>query len=537
MQLISLLLRDSKLTVALAAISGVIGGSCVALLLGLIQTAADPAHSGDLSLLASKFVGLSLLFFLATLGSHIPLQYLSEGSAFKLRLHLIQRILKGRLRYLEQLGSHRLYAALASDVDSITAGLSVVPAILISTVVISGCLIYIGFLSWQALVALLVFMTFAIVLFVLANGWAVGRLAKARDVGDSLFNHFRAVAEGTKELKLHDPRRVAFFDKMLLPDADAYRRTRIGGLAGLEAANAVANLAYFAVLGFLVFLLPVWQSVGDSVLQSAILVFVFMLAPLTTLGNHFHTFAQAGVALAKIKSLGMALEKFESHEELGTARPASSAESVVITGLMYTYSGSAADEQFFLGPIDLDLRPGEILYITGGNGSGKSTLGKLIVGLYEPDSGSIRLNGEEITEAERGWYRQHFTAVFGDFYLFDRLLGIDGERLDERAKRYLTELHLDDKLKIEDGRLSTTNLSTGQRKRLALLVAYLEDRPIYLFDEWAADQDPQFKEIFYTQLLPELKSKGKIVIVITHDDRYFSTADRVVKLADGRLVS
>jgi putative ATP-binding cassette transporter len=69
------------------------------------------------------------------------------------------------------------------------------------------------------------------------------------------------------------------------------------------------------------------------------------------------------------------------------------------------------------------------------------------------------------------------------------------------------------------------------------MAAYLEDRPVYLFDEWAADQDPLFKEMFYREFLPELKSRGKTVIVITHDDRYFPVADRIIKLENGQVTT
>ncbi|HEX7180314.1 MAG TPA: cyclic peptide export ABC transporter [Thermoanaerobaculia bacterium] len=537
MKLIRFLLEDSRKTLLFASICGILSGVATTLLLGLIHQAVDPSHAGQGRVLALRFLAVSLLFFLSTLGSHIPLLYLSEGAVLKLRLRLVRCILKGRLRYLEELGGHRLYAALAGDVERITNGLAVVPAIMVSCVILAGCLVYLGSLSWKALVALLVFMAFAVSLFGTANGWAVRRLTKAREIGDILFRQFRAVAEGTKELKLHAPRRKAFLDTMLLPAADLYRQNRIVGLAGLETANAVASLGYFAVIGFLLFLLPVLQGIGDDVLRSAVLVFVFMLAPLTTLGNHMHTFSQAGVALRKIESLGLALEENESRENPSAARTAATrVDRVALDGVFYTYSGRNADERFTLGPIDLEILPAEILFITGGNGSGKSTLGKLIVGLYEPDGGSIRLNDEDVSELNREWYRQHFTAIFGDFYLFERLLGIDGDSLDERAIEYLAQLRLQEKVTIESGKLSTIDLSTGQRKRLALLVAYMEDRPIYLFDEWAADQDPQFKEIFYTQLLPELKRRGKIVVVITHDDRYFSQADRILKLAEGKLV-
>ena len=90
-------------------------------------------------------------------------------------------------------------------------------------------------------------------------------------------------------------------------------------------------------------------------------------------------------------------------------------------------------------------------------------------------------------------------------------------------------------MRIEDGRLSTVDLSTGQRKRLALVLALLRDRPVFVFDEWAADQDPEFRDAFYNQVLPELKRRGKTVICVTHDDGFFHLADREVVFADGRV--
>ncbi len=192
---------------------------------------------------------------------------------------------------------------------------------------------------------------------------------------------------------------------------------------------------------------------------------------------------------------------------------------------------------FLLGPISMTLQPGQITFVVGGNGSGKSTLAKLITGLYLPQTGSVRLDGVEINDQNQEWYRQHFTAIFSDFYLFESYLGFHQDNLDQEVQNYLRQLQLDHKVQVKDGVLSTIHLSQGQRKRLALLTAYLEDRPIYLFDEWAADQEPMFRDLFYTQILTKLKERGKAVLVITHDDRYFHLADQLIKLDYGRVVS
>jgi putative ATP-binding cassette transporter len=205
--------------------------------------------------------------------------------------------------------------------------------------------------------------------------------------------------------------------------------------------------------------------------------------------------------------------------------------------ISHSYVHEKDETNFVLGPMNLSFKPGEIVFLAGGNGSGKSTLAKIIAGLYPPESGQILWDGRPVEAANRDDYRQLFSAVFYDFYLFDSFMGLQHNGLDERAQVYLRQLHLDHKVKVRNGALSTLSLSQGQRKRLALLTAYLENRPFYLFDEWASDQDPLFKETFYTQLLPELKARGKAVLAITHDDRYFHLADRLYKLDYGQLVA
>jgi putative pyoverdin transport system ATP-binding/permease protein len=247
--------------------------------------------------------------------------------------------------------------------------------------------------------------------------------------------------------------------------------------------------------------------------------------------------SRANVAVGRVEELGLSLTKYATEERTSAHNDLPATwKSLELREVMHTYHSEEKDEGFMLGPMDFTLRPGELVFFTGGNGSGKTTLAKLLVGLYAPESGEILLDGKPITEENRDHYRQMFAAVFSDFYLFDSFLGIESPQLDEQALEYLKQLQLTQKVQVTDGVLSTTNLSQGQRKRLALLTAYLEDRPIYLFDEWAADQDPLFKQVFYYELLPELKARGKTVLVVSHDDRFYEVGDRIIKLDYGKIV-
>jgi putative ATP-binding cassette transporter len=204
----------------------------------------------------------------------------------------------------------------------------------------------------------------------------------------------------------------------------------------------------------------------------------------------------------------------------------------------FTYDGGdPTTAAFSLGPLDFHVRPGELVFVVGGNGSGKSTFLKVLTGLYPPHQGEIWLGGPRVSDRTREWYREHFSVVFADCFVFDTLLGLSAAGTDVAASHYLQLLQLDHRVRLRGDEFSTTALSQGQRKRLALLTAYLEDRPFYVFDEWAADQDPQYKDVFYSKLLPDLRQRGKAVVVITHDDRYFHLSDRIVKLEEGRVES
>ena len=271
------------------------------------------------------------------------------------------------------------------------------------------------------------------------------------------------------------------------------------------------------------------------------LLLLFLIQPVSEVMNTLPILRQASIALARIRILDAELAQAPDDDTRTTqddpfATAVEGAPLLRFAGVSHRYPGLTEDRPFTLGPIDLSIKQGEVIYLIGGNGSGKTTLAMLLLGLYEPEQGHVELNGVKIERHNLVQYRQRFSAVFADFHLFDEILCQDQAQIASRATHYLHTLELDHKVSLRGNRFSTTSLSSGQRKRMALIASYLEDRPIYLFDEWAADQDPVFRRVFYTELIPDLKRKGKTVIVISHDDAYFECADRLVQVAQGRLV-
>jgi putative ATP-binding cassette transporter len=263
-----------------------------------------------------------------------------------------------------------------------------------------------------------------------------------------------------------------------------------------------------------------------------------MMSPLSILTTGLPVFGRAKVSLQKVRQLGDQLKKQAVQADApNKCEVCTGFSGLSLQGVTHSFHREKENRNFTLGPINLSFKSGELVFLVGGNGSGKTTLAMLLIGLYMPEQGGIRWNGEAVDDHNRDNYLQNFSVIFSDFYLFDELYGFDNGENHALIADYLQRLHLHHKVRVDNGRFSSVNLSQGQRKRLALLVAYLEDRPFYIFDEWAADQDPEFKHLFYTELLPALKARGKTVLVISHDDRYFYLADRCVKLEEGQIVS
>lgn len=530
--------RQARGLVGLAIAAGLVSGAAGAAQIAVLNAAMAGDSQERPWLLAAAFAVLLLAAPATRLVSQYLLVQLGQGMLYELRLRMAGRILSTPLARLEKLGSGKLLVALTDDTAVITDALSVIPEVASNGALFLGGLVYLGWLSPALLGLFLLLLIPFLVLYRAPIASSFARYRMARDEEDALYGYFTGITAGTKELKLNRERRGAYLDR-LGASAGALRRLFTRADLTLAAVAAGGWTFFMAVIGLIVFAAPEFTAVPRETLVGYVLVLLYIRGPLQQIISNLSQLGRGGVAIAKLERLGLELHQDSEPEAApGAAAPGSAGRDrpwrrLELDGVTFTFRREAGEADFVLGPLDLELLPGELVFLIGGNGSGKTSFAKLLLGLYEPEAGEIRLDGERIDRAGRDRYRQSFSAVFFDFHLFDEL---PGGGLDEEARRHLRELQLDGKVEIADGRLSTTALSQGQRKRLALLSAYLEDRPIYLFDEWAADQDPYFKEVFYRRLLPRLKAQGKTVLVISHDDRYFDVADRVVRLSEGRIV-
>ncbi|KAF1051235.1 MAG: ABC transporter ATP-binding/permease protein YojI [Stenotrophomonas maltophilia] len=529
----------SLLSTLLGTASGLASAGLLALTNRALQTAAPGASLGWLW----GFAGLCLLALFGEVASDIGNNLVGQRVIARLRLELSGKILAAPIAQLEALHGQRLITSLNQDIDSLSAFSFLFSSLAIASATLLGCLGYLLLLSPALFLVTLAALVLGVLGHALARRNGVRRFVEVREEDDRLQQHYRAITEGAKELRLNGPRRRFVHAQQLRGSIAAIQRLRVRAANLFVSANAFGSALYFVIIGLLLALQAGYWPAERAAVTGFVLVLLYMKGPIQEWVGALPTLGRAQIALQRLSALSARFVAETPHllNAPGAQAP-DGFERIELRAAGYRFASPAATAEeeealpFALGPLDLSLRRGETLFIVGENGCGKTTLIKLLLGLYTPSEGSLSIDGREVDEAGRDGYRQLFSAVFSDYYLFDRLLSGEAS-LDEQAQRYLRSLQIDHKVSVRDGQFSTTALSTGQRKRLALVHAYLEQRPILVLDEWAADQDPTFRRVFYRQILPELKQMGRTLVVVSHDDRYFDAADRIVRMENGRIIA
>ncbi len=464
--------------------------------------------------------------------SQISLADTAMDVASDLRVDLYCKIANAPLSSLEQIGIPKLLSAMTQDIPAFIAGAQLLPDLLVHAVTMLGMLGFLFYLNAAVFWFVLGAICFGIVTYQIPMLLGRKYFIKNRSLGDSLDSAIHGLVRGMKELKLSDEKRRAFFDTMLMNyEAQLLGSTKTGNNIVRVASN-YGEMVCFFIMGVLTFIFKNYHAVDNSELLAGVMVLLYVTNPISAILHFIPAVINSKIAIARFSTVVSRL----SDEQID--RPAFALapwDTVRFEKVCYQHPQNGEDRGFKIGPIDLDFRKGQVTFIVGGNGSGKSTLCKLLTLHYLPTYGEIRFGDTLIARDSIAACRQSIGAIYSDYHLFDRLLGVTCA--PETVQHYLRMLKLEGKVRYENGKFSTLALSDGQRRRLALLVAFVEDKELYLFDEWAADQDPVFKEIFYHEILPSLKARGKAVVAITHDDRYFHVADKIILMEDGLVAA
>ncbi|SIR91680.1 cyclic peptide export ABC transporter [Pseudomonas putida] len=529
------LLKPYRWIVASSILLGIIGGLSITALLATVNRGLHNADGLGTGVIMA-FAGLCLVALLSGIGADIGTNLVGQRVIARLRKDLGAKVLAAPIEQIERYRTHRLIPVLTHDVDTISDFAFAFAPLAISCTVVLGCLGYLATLSLPIFIMTVLAIGIGSAIQYVARRKGIKGFHAARDAEDNLQKHYSAIAEGAKELRIHRPRRHAMFTRNIQGTADHICDTHIRSINIFVVAKSLGSMLFFVVIGLALGIQSLWPSQDPAVISGFVLVLLYMKGPLESLIANLPIISRAQIAFRRIADLSERFSSPEPHlllEDAGQPQPP--LQTLELRNVEYAYPAVEGSQPFRVGPVNLRIQPGEILFIVGENGCGKTSLIKLLLGLYTPSQGQILVNGQAVDAKGLDDYRQMFTTIFADYFLFDELVQ-DGKALPEDASRYLKRLEISHKVSVRDGAFTTTDLSTGQRKRLALVNAWLDERPVLVFDEWAADQDPAFRRVFYTELLPDLKRLGKTIIVISHDDRYFDIADHLVRLQAGRVV-
>jgi cyclic peptide transporter len=521
----------------LCVMSG-LGGISNAAILAAVNAGAQAAGSGKVSIQSAVLFVVSLFIFVKA-QHYVLISTTAEIEAIihKLRLRLMDQVRRSELAALERIGRAEIVSAITKETATLTQASTMFAFAAQGIVLLVFVAIYVAYLSLLAFVLSISIVGAAAAMFLAKSRELAAARRDAMEWENRLFDRLTDLLDGFKEVRLNKARSDALMDDIVEVSRTA-ANIKIRSETETFKRLVFSQSSMYVLLGAIVFVVPTFSTtVGESIMKTTTAL-LFVIAACWGLVQTIPVLSAANAAADNIEQLEARLQATVSAAESAALERPRPFDRIEVRDVVFRYVENSSETAFQVGPVDFELRPGDLIFITGGNGSGKSTFLKLLAGLYVPDAGEITLDGIPVDDGSRETYRALISAIFTDYHLFQRLYGIpDPDRAE--VDRLLTLFRLRDKTGVTDGAFRTLDLSGGQRKRLALIVSLLEKRPILLLDEWTADQDPEFRRKFYDTVLPGLMQAGATVVMVTHDDRYLDELDlpsRRLRMDEGRFV-
>jgi putative ATP-binding cassette transporter len=522
----------------LAVVSG-LGGVSTASILAAINSGAQAADAGKVSLWSTALFVVALFLFIKV-QHYILITTTAEIEAIihRLRLRLMDQVRRSELLPLESIGRAEIVGAITKETATLTQASNTLAFVAQGSVLVSFVAIYVAYLSLLAFaLSVGIVGSAALVLQARSRQLAI-ETREAHTWENRLFDRLLDLLDGFKEVRLNSSRSNDLFDDIVEVSRTA-ANIKIRAQSETYKRMVFLQSSLYSLLGAIVFVVPALSdTLTGASITKIVTALVFIVGTCFGLVQSMPTITAANVAADNIERLENRLLATVAADTVGATEPAKRFDKIEMHDIRFSYVDKLSETVFQVGPIDFTLRSGDLVFITGGNGSGKSTFLKLLAGLYKPDSGEITFDGVRVGDGTRQNYRELIAAIFPDFHLFQKLYGVPDPDPSE-VDRLLTQFRLIDKTRVTNGEFRTVDLSGGQRKRLALIVSLLEKRPVLLLDEWAADQDPEFRRKFYYDLLPALIGTGTTIVAVTHDDRYLDEMHlpaRRLRMDEGRFV-
>jgi putative ATP-binding cassette transporter len=517
--------------------TGLLSGLCSFLFINMVTRVIGLLVAGGLTGISQEYIiifaAIILLFVWTRRTLSLAIIHLSQRLFWNLRKQILTLMLGTGYQQMAARKTE-VYTAIVNDVNILTqASLSIID-FFTATVLAFSCLIYLASVSWILFLITLVFAFVGVGIYHFTAKRNNDHFQRARGLEEDFIRQLNAILNGFKEIFMEPRKGKALYGQKIAAIADKAYQDNTKAFTGFLNNQITGQILFYMLISSILLFFSVILKVkpGDTV--SFVFTLLYLLTSIETIMVLLPSLSRAGVASGRLMKLKTALANAGQQNTIADSTISrDDFEQITVTDLEFSYGGE--DRGFGIGPVNLEINSGEVAFIYGGNGSGKTTFIHTLLGLNKPTAGEIRLNDIPVTSTNYNTYKTCFAVVFSDFYLFNDLIGIEQPDM-EKWQYYLRLFELEDKIKLEGTDFSTTDLSTGQRKRLALIAAMLENKPVLIIDEWAADQDPYFRKKFYTEIIPILKQEGIAIVAITHDDRYYHCADRIYRMDYGKLI-
>ncbi|ASZ13289.1 cyclic peptide export ABC transporter [Chitinophaga pendula] len=464
---------------------------------------------------------------------------ITNNILFDFELEVLNKLRYANYQDFQELGNEKIYTAI-NDTRTLAHAPEVFMNAFNAMIVIICCFGYLFWISPMGAAFILLVMAALLVFYIVRNNSIEKDLNRQRDLQNVYYRYLDDLLNGFKELKMSLRRSRNIFEDFIISNRKKGRDIAISTSSRYMDNELTGSYSWYIVLGVIMFLLPRLFNADTGISTAFLVSILYLIGPIAILITLIPTYTAVKIAIGRLNVFDHLVESIEQDTPKNTLE--SSREpfnSIRMEGVSYRYYNER-DEPFLLEKIDLTIRKGEVVFVTGGNGSGKSTFGYLLAGLYKPYDGTIYMNEKPVSDQDYPHYSNMISAVFTSGHLFNENYDqFDLTTSNKKLQDLIRTMDLTGiiKPKADQATIFGRNFSKGQQKRLALVYALLEDKEVIVLDEWAAEQDPSFRGFFYKELLPRLKREGKTIIAITHDDEYYNCATRVIKFNFGKIVA
>ena len=449
-------------------------------------------------------------------------------------LRMMKRILTTDMLSFEKIGASVLLNSVARDAQTVATCIPLLISATSSLFVSAFLILYTAIMSITAFSVLLVSTIIVLIVTTRTLKRSHKKMTEAYKIELKMRALLESILHGYQEVKVNK-KRSSELTRDLVQTSRETVLARTSALITIVQQFTFLQASFYVLIGLMIFVVPIISADFSEDVIIVATTTLFLAGALASTINCFPAIMTANASAGQLLAINDTLGQSKD-DNVSLRSEEMSATKIELKNICFSYGSDKKTDHksFSIGPVSYTFSKGEIYFVKGANGSGKTTLIKLLLGLYIPDAGTISVNDIPVTTENRGSYRESFSVVFSNFYLFKKLYGIDAQQ--ETIDELIKYLELDAKVSVDEKLFSELNLSTGQKKRIALIVALLEGNNFIVLDEWAADQDPVFRKKFYTVILPRLKAEGKTIIALTHDDAYFHVADHIISLDQGKVV-